>query len=134
MTAKDTLDIMKTLIGFQTESGKPNLDIIDFIEGYLADFDVSSTIDTSDDGLQANLYCTIGPDDLPGIALAGHSDVVPVEGQDWTTDPWALTERDGNFFRARRLRHERVHCMRSGKGPSNAECPAADTDTSVYLL
>lgn len=98
MPAKDTLDIMKTLIGFQTESGKPNLDIIEYIEGYLADFGLSSTIDTSDDGLQANLYCTIGPDDLPGVALAGHSDVVPVEGQDWTTDPWVVTERDGNYF------------------------------------
>ena len=98
MTASDTLDIMKTLIGFRTVSGKSNLDMMHYIERYLADFGVSSTLDSSDNGLQANLYCTIGSHDLPGMALAGHSDVVPVEGQDWTTDPWILTERNGLFF------------------------------------
>ena len=98
MTANDTIDILKTLIGFQTVSGKPNIEIIEFIQGYLGDCGLRSTIDTSSDGMQANLYCTLGPEDRSGIALAGHTDVVPVEGQNWSTDPWLLTERGGQLF------------------------------------
>ena len=49
-------------------------------------------------GRKANLYATLGPDDKPGIALSGHTDVVPVDGQDWSSDPWTLIERDERLF------------------------------------
>jgi acetylornithine deacetylase len=47
---------------------------------------------------KANLWATIGPEDVPGIVLSGHTDTVPVDGQAWTTDPFRLVERDGRFY------------------------------------
>ena len=49
-------------------------------------------------GRKANLYATLGPTDKPGIALSGHTDVVPIDGQTWNSDPWLLSERDGRLF------------------------------------
>ncbi len=90
-------NLLARLVGFDTTSSRSNRDCIDFIRDYLDGFGIKSTIIASDDG-KACLWATIGPADQKGIVLSGHSDVVPVEGQKWTSDPFTLTERDNKFY------------------------------------
>ena len=92
------IELLTKLVGFDTTSDKPNRDCIYFIRDYLESFGVKSEILATDDGAKACIWATIGASDKPGIVLAGHSDVVPVEGQKWTSDPFILTERDGKFY------------------------------------
>ena len=91
-------EMLAKLVSFNTESWRSNRELIDFCHDYLASLGVESTIVPSPDGLKANLYATIGPAIEGGVVLSGHTDVVPVEGQDWTSDPWTLTERDGKLY------------------------------------
>lgn len=95
MTPKEML---ARLVSFNTESQRSNLDLIHFCRDYLAGLGVESTLVPSEDGQKANLYATIGPRVDGGVVLSGHTDVVPVAGQDWTSDPWTLTERDGKLY------------------------------------
>ena len=97
------VELLTKLVGFDTTSHKSNRACIDFIRDYLDGHGVKSEILTTADGMKACLWATIvGSDksisDRPGIVLAGHSDVVPVDGQNWTSDPFTLTERDGNLY------------------------------------
>ncbi|MGB0570657.1 MAG: acetylornithine deacetylase [Alphaproteobacteria bacterium] len=89
-----TIEILAQLVGFDTTSHKSNLDLIAFIEAYLARHGVQSQRIESDDGAKSNLLATIGPDRKGGVVLSGHTDVVPVTGQDWTNDPFELTARN----------------------------------------
>jgi acetylornithine deacetylase len=98
MAANQTLEYLDTLIAFPTVSRDSNLALIEYIRHELDDLDVESTVVPSEDGRKANLFATIGPEDVPGIVLSGHTDVVPVEGQNWTSDPFALTSRDGRLY------------------------------------
>ncbi|MEQ9813265.1 MAG: acetylornithine deacetylase [Azospirillaceae bacterium] len=91
-------DLLRTLIGFPTVSRDSNLALIHFIRDYLADLGVESLLVPDGTGKKANLYATIGPADRPGICLSGHTDVVPVEDQDWSHDPFDLVERDGRLY------------------------------------
>lgn len=91
-------DMLAKLVSFNTESQRSNLDLIHWCRDYLASHGVESTIVPSPDGIKANLYATIGPKVAGGVVLSGHTDVVPVAGQDWTSDPWTLTERDGKLY------------------------------------
>jgi acetylornithine deacetylase len=93
-----TVEILKTLIAFDTVSRNSNLALIDWIKSHLAGYDIESTLVFDDTGKKANLYATIGPPDRRGYMLSGHTDVVPIDGQDWSTDPFALVEKDGKFF------------------------------------
>jgi len=95
MTPKDML---AHLVSFNTESHRSNLDLIHFVRDYLASLGVESTLAPSADGQKANLFATIGPKVEGGVVLSGHTDVVPVAGQDWSSDPWTLTERDGKLY------------------------------------
>lgn len=95
MTPKEML---AKLVSFNTESQRSNLDLIHFCRDYLASLGVESTLVPSEDGQKANLYATIGPKVEGGVVLSGHTDVVPVAGQDWSSDPWTLTERDGKLY------------------------------------
>ena len=88
-------DILARLIAFDTTSRNSNLELIAWVEDYLAGHGVDSTRIMNDDASKANLYATVGPNVEGGIILSGHSDVVPVDGQDWDSDPWTVTERDG---------------------------------------
>jgi acetylornithine deacetylase len=91
--------MLKRLVAFDTTSRNSNLELIQYIRDYLADFGVESTLVPNAEGTKANLFATIGPDREGGIVLSGHTDVVPVDGQPWTTDPWTLTEKDdGNLY------------------------------------
>ena len=91
-------EILSKLISFDTTSRNSNLGIVDWIEGYLADIGVQSTIVRDEKMDKANLYATIGPKDKPGIMLSGHLDVVPVDGQEWSSDPFDLISRDDKLF------------------------------------
>ena len=97
MSLKEAKDLLAKLVGFDTTSAKPNLDLIAFVQYYLAGHGIASTLVPSDDGGKASLYATIG-EGPGGIGLSGHSDCVPVTGQSWTSDPFTLTERDGRLY------------------------------------
>lgn len=93
-----TREILDKLVGFDTVSAKSNLDLIEWVETYLAQYGVSSERVYNDDGTKANLYANVGPSVPGGIVLSGHTDVVPVEGQPWDTDPFSVVEKDGKLY------------------------------------
>lgn len=93
-----SVELLKTLVGFDTTSRESNLQLIEFVRNYLARFDVPCELIYNDERSKANLFASIGPVDQPGIVLSGHTDVVPADGQPWTVPPFALTERDGKLF------------------------------------
>jgi acetylornithine deacetylase len=94
-TAKE---LLARLVAFDTTSHKTNIPLIQFVEGYLAGHGIESVRVPTQDGAKSSLFATIGPADVPGVALSGHTDVVPVAGQVWDTDPFSLTERDGKLY------------------------------------
>lgn len=91
-------ELLSHLIAFDTTSRESNLDLIRFVHDYLAEVGVSCELIYNETRSKANLFATLGPDDRPGIVLSGHTDVVPVDGQPWTVEPFALTERDGRLY------------------------------------
>ncbi len=93
-----TLTYLEDLVAFPTVSRDGNLDLIAYLQAKLAALGIASTPVHSEDGRKANLWATIGPEGRPGIALSGHTDVVPVEGQAWSSDPFRLARRDGNLY------------------------------------
>lgn len=93
-----TKDILATLVGFDTTSRDPNLALIDWVEDYLKPYAAEIKRIPNEVGTKANLWARIGPDVEGGIILSGHSDVVPVDGQPWSTDPFELTQIDGKLF------------------------------------
>jgi acetylornithine deacetylase len=93
-----SVELIRKLIGFDTTSRDSNLHLIDFVKDYLLQYGVESRLVFDDEQRKANLYATVGPDDRPGVCLSGHTDVVPVDGQDWDNDPFTLVERDGKLF------------------------------------
>jgi acetylornithine deacetylase len=90
--------LLADLVGFDTVSDRSNLPLIAYIEKYLASFGITGRRLVDDTGQKASLWVTIGPEDRPGIVLSGHTDVVPVERQPWTGDPFKMIERDGRYF------------------------------------
>jgi acetylornithine deacetylase len=91
-------EILAELIGFPTVSADSNVALIDYVETLLGEHGYDTSRFPNGDGNKANLQARIGPDVAGGIALAGHTDVVPVSGQDWRTDPFELVHRDGELF------------------------------------
>jgi len=91
-------ELLARLVRFDTTSHRSNLSLVRFVEDYLAQHGIASQLVASADGAKANLYATIGPPGVAGVALSGHTDVVPVEGQSWTSDPFVLAERDGRLY------------------------------------
>lgn len=89
---------IERLCGYDTTSRDSNLALIDDVAAYLAAHNVPSQRIFDATGKKANLYATIGPTDRGGIVLSGHTDVVPVDGQDWHTDPFRVVEKDGKLF------------------------------------
>jgi acetylornithine deacetylase len=94
----DAKALLNELIGFNTVSSRSNLDLIGFIGDYLAGHGIQSTLIRDESSQKADLLATIGPNEAGGVLLAGHTDVVPVENQDWSTDPFAMAERDGHLY------------------------------------
>lgn len=91
-------EMLERLVAFPTVSESSNLELIAFVEDYLSAYGVPSNRITSDCGTKANLYATIGPMVPGGVVLSGHTDVVPVKDQDWHSDPFTLTEKDGLLY------------------------------------
>lgn len=90
--------LLQTLVGFDTTSRESNLQLIAFVRDYLASHGVASEVIYNEARTKANLFASIGPMEVPGIVLSGHTDVVPVDGQPWSMPPFELTERDGRLF------------------------------------
>ena len=93
-----TARILNKLIGFDTVSRNPNIALMDFVREVLAGVGVEAVLIPNEDGSKANLLATIGPADRGGVMLSGHTDVVPVEGQNWTRPAFELTEENGRYY------------------------------------
>ena len=91
-------EILAKLVAFNTVSDRSNIPLIEWVRAYLESHAVASRLVPTADGQKASLFATIGPDDVPGIGLSGHTDVVPVAGQKWDTDPFTMVERDGRLY------------------------------------
>ena len=96
--AIDKLEMAKRLVAFDTTSRNSNLTLIEFIRDYLDGYSVGSELVFDETGAKANLYATIGPQDRSGIMLSGHTDVVPIDDQDWHTDPFKPVEKDDRLY------------------------------------
>ena len=93
----EAVQVLERLVAFESISARPNLDLVGYVRDYLAARGVTAHLSYDDARARANLHATIGPAVDGGVVLNGHTDVVPVEGQVWTSDPFTLTERDGRL-------------------------------------
>ena len=91
-------ELLSVLIGFDTTSFRSNRDMIDFIVDYLSSHGISSSLGFNEEETKADLVATIGPQVAGGIILSGHTDVVPVAGQDWNTDPFVAQEKGDKIY------------------------------------
>ncbi|HEX3395221.1 MAG TPA: acetylornithine deacetylase [Steroidobacteraceae bacterium] len=90
--------MIERLIAFNTVSRDSNLGLIEWVRDYLQGFGAKTRLTHDATGKKANLFATLGDPSKPGLILSGHTDVVPVDGQSWDTDPFAATEREGKLF------------------------------------
>ncbi len=95
---QDTVDLLGEFIAYPTVSSESNLSMIAAIAQRLEDAGARVMIDGDATGAKANLFASFGPERDGGIVLSGHSDVVPVADQDWTSDPFEMVERDDKLF------------------------------------
>jgi acetylornithine deacetylase len=93
-----TLDLLSKLVAFDTTSRNSNIPCTDWIQAYLRSFGVTAEVYVNPEGDKHNLYAVIGPADVPGYVLSAHTDVVPVDGQAWSTDPFRLVVQGGKAF------------------------------------
>lgn len=98
MASDETIDHLARLVAFDTTSRNPNLALITHVETYLAGLGIACELTPDASGGKANLFATIGPADVPGYVLSGHTDVVPVDGQSWSSDPFALRRDGGRLY------------------------------------
>ncbi|HZZ10619.1 MAG TPA: acetylornithine deacetylase [Paraburkholderia sp.] len=98
MNDRSSRALLERLIGFATVSRDSNLEMIAFIQQYLEELGVESELFYNAERTKANLFATIGPRERGGVVLSGHTDVVPVDGQAWSVDPFRLTERDDRLY------------------------------------
>ncbi len=94
----DAVEWMERLVGFDTTSVNTNLPLIGTIADFLDGHGIAVRLVHDDAGAKANLFATIGDDQPGGIVLSGHTDVVPVDGQPWNSDPFSVAERDDRFY------------------------------------
>jgi acetylornithine deacetylase len=92
------IEMLAKLVSFDTESAKSNLPLLDFVEAYLRSWSVPVVRVPNAEGDKAALFATVGPQDRGGVLLSGHTDVVPVTGQEWTSDPFRLRVEGGRIF------------------------------------
>src|SRR5271165_4972400 len=90
--------MIERLIRFNTVSRDSNLGLIEWVRDYLVGLGASTRLTHDASGKKANLFATLGDSNKPGLILSGHTDVVPVEGQNWDTDPFVAVERDGKLY------------------------------------
>ncbi|HEY2675852.1 MAG TPA: acetylornithine deacetylase [Steroidobacteraceae bacterium] len=90
--------MIERLISFNTVSRDSNLGLIEWVRDYLQGFGAITRLTHDAGGKKANLFATLGDSKKPGLILSGHTDVVPIDGQSWDTDPFVATERDGKLY------------------------------------
>jgi len=93
-----TLDYLEKLLSFDTTSAHSNSELITWVQSELLAMGAIVKIIPNEDGSKANLFATLGPKGIGGVMLSGHTDVVPVTGQDWTVPAFSMTRRDGKVF------------------------------------
>jgi acetylornithine deacetylase len=93
-----TEELLNKLIGFPTVSRDSNLELIEFIQHYLQQYGIASQLTKNDEGTKANLYAVFGPSNSGGVMLSGHTDVVPTEGQQWTVDPFSMSQSGSRLY------------------------------------
>lgn len=92
-------NILEKLVAFPVLGGESNLSILNWIQTYIESFDIKTHLVPNEEGNKASLHCRIGPEVDGGVILSGHMDVVPIEGQEWNTDPFVLTDKgDGKLY------------------------------------
>ena len=91
-------ELFSQLLSFDTTSRESNLELIEAIKKYLQDLGIESTLVFNEQRTKANLYARLGPEGDGGVMLSGHTDVVPVDGQDWTYPAFRLTEQGGKCY------------------------------------
>ena len=94
----DALELLRDLVAFDTTSRHSNLELIEWVEAYLDGLGVPHRRVPNADGTKSNLMATIGPPIPGGVVLSGHTDVVPVDGQPWSTDPFVVTQKGGRLY------------------------------------
>ncbi len=94
----EVIKILEKLVSFPVLGGDSNLSIIHWIKDYIEGHGIQTILVPNKDNTKASLHCRIGPAVDEGVILSGHTDVVPVKGQNWTTDPFTLTEKDGKLY------------------------------------
>jgi acetylornithine deacetylase len=92
------LSMIERLIAFKTVSRDSNLGLIEYVRDYLHGYGATSRLTYDPSGKKANLFATLGDSKKSGLVLSGHTDVVPIDGQDWDTDPFVAIEKDGKLF------------------------------------
>ncbi len=98
MVKYSSQELLEKLVGFDTTSSKSNMEFIHFVKEYLLSYGVKSTLIRDKHENKTNLLARIGPEDVGGIMLSGHTDVVPVEGQSWSSDPFQMTKKEGKLY------------------------------------
>ena len=93
-----TIEILKTLVTFPTISANSNMKLVDYCSDLLKKIGAEVKIIKNDNNTKANLYATIGPRNIPGVMLSGHTDVVPVEGQSWSVPTFEMTNKDNKLY------------------------------------
>ena len=93
-----SVELIRKLVGFPTVSRDSNLDLVEFVREYLRPYDARIRTTFDDQRRKANLFASLGPNDADGIVLSGHTDVVPVDGQNWDTDPFQVTEKSQKLY------------------------------------
>jgi hypothetical protein len=112
-----TAELLSRLVSYDTTSRNSNLELIGYIRTYLDAHGVPYRISTDATGEKANIHAIIGPQEAGGVALSGHVDTVPVDGQAWSADPFTLRRADGRLYaRLPRFpisprRNSRVRCI-----------------------
>ena len=95
----DSLALLRELIAFPSVTLTSNAALMDRVQAVLEQAGIASTrVPDPQDATRCNLYASVGPRDVAGILLSGHTDVVPVAGQPWTTPPFEASERDGRLY------------------------------------
>jgi acetylornithine deacetylase len=94
----ETVDLLRELVAFPSVSANTNLDLIGAVAGRLEGLGARVRVTSDPSGTKGNLFATLGPERGGGVVLSGHTDVVPVEGQSWSSDPFTLVERDARLY------------------------------------
>ncbi len=98
MADSKSIEFIEKLISFDTTSRESNLELIAFIQDYLNDLGIDSQLVHNEEGTKANLYATLGDKHISGVMLSGHTDVVPIDGQEWDTNPFNVTQTGSRLY------------------------------------